>query len=179
MLDLMGPVSEHAAVGARAVAADELRHAMSHFATGVAIVTARGENGEPAGTTVNAITSLSLEPPLILVCFDLASATLRAVRSHGAFVINVLGTAHRHLAHGFAQRSGAKPWSTTSHRPGLTGTPRLDGVLMALECRVEHHLRGGDHEIVVGRVLDVETAPHRSQPLLCSGLPGSSPTRPG
>jgi flavin reductase (DIM6/NTAB) family NADH-FMN oxidoreductase RutF len=162
----MGPVYKHAAAGEREVAADELRYAMSHFATGVAIVTARGENWEPAGTTVNAITSLSLEPPLVLVCFDLASATLRAVRSHGAFVINVLGTAQGHLARGFAQRGGVRPWSTTSHRPGFTGTPRLDGVLMALECRVEHHLQGGDHEIVVGRVLDVETAPHRSQPLL-------------
>ena len=66
-------------------------HAMGHFATGVTVVTSVGADGEPVGTTANAVSSLSLDPPLLLVCFDLSSATLEAIRSHGAFVVNVLG----------------------------------------------------------------------------------------
>lgn len=139
---------------------------MSHFASGVAIVTARDEDGDLAGTTVNAITSVSLDPPLVLVCFDRASVTLRAVQSHGAFVVNVLGVEHDHLARGFAQRSGAKPWSRTLHRPGLTGSPRLRDALMTLECRVERRLDGGDHEIVIGRVLHAEAALDPGDPLV-------------
>jgi Flavin reductase like domain len=66
------------------------RDAIGHFATGVTVVTSVGPGGEPIGTTANAVTSLSLDPPLVLVCFDRASSTLEAVRAHGAFVINVL-----------------------------------------------------------------------------------------
>lgn len=162
----MGQLYGASPLAAPEVSGDELRHAMSHFASGVAIVTARGADGELAGTTVNAITSVSLEPPLVLVCFDRASVTLRAVRSHGAFVINVLGTEHGHLARGFAQRGSVKPWSRTDHRPGITGSPRLEGALVTLECQVERRLDGGDHEIVIGRVLDAEAVEGQNPPLL-------------
>jgi flavin reductase (DIM6/NTAB) family NADH-FMN oxidoreductase RutF len=81
----MTAVEESAEVGA-----SEFRQAMSHFATGVTVVTSIGDDGDPVGTTASAVTSLSLDPPLVLVCFDRASLTLRAIRSHGAFVVNVL-----------------------------------------------------------------------------------------
>src|SRR5580700_8943652 len=74
----------------RSVDATSLRHVMGHFATGVAVVTAVDDRGQPVGTTVNAITSVSLEPPLVLVCLGLTSTTLRAVRERAAFAINVL-----------------------------------------------------------------------------------------
>ena len=66
-----------------------VRQAMGHFATGVTVVTSVGDAGEPVGTTASAVTSLSLDPPLVLVCFDRASVTLQAIRAHGAFVVNV------------------------------------------------------------------------------------------
>src|ERR1700761_2576919 len=69
----------------------DLREAMGLFATGVTVVTSVGADGEPVGTTANAVTSLSLDPPLVLVCFDLKSTTLTAIRGHGAFAVNVLG----------------------------------------------------------------------------------------
>jgi flavin reductase (DIM6/NTAB) family NADH-FMN oxidoreductase RutF len=150
----------------REVAAAEFRHAMGHFATGVTIVTSVGPDGEPVGTTANAVTSLSLDPPLILVCFDRASVTLEAIITHGAFAVNVLGDRQEHLSANFARRGLAAAWDGVRHRRGRTGSPRLDDVLASLECTVEHRISGGDHEIVIGRVTDVETSPAGGAPLL-------------
>ena len=148
------------------ITATEFRHAIGHFATGVTVVTSVGPDGEPVGTTANAVSSLSLDPPLVLVCFDRASLTLTAVLAHGAFVVNVLAAPQQHLSANFARRGLAAAWDGVRHRPGRTGSPRLHGVLAALECTVEHRLPGGDHEIVVGRVRDAETAGGDAAPLL-------------
>jgi flavin reductase (DIM6/NTAB) family NADH-FMN oxidoreductase RutF len=148
------------------VSASEFRQAIGHFATGVTVVTSVGADGEPVGTTASAVTSLSLDPPLVLVCFDRTSLTLQAVRAHGAFAVNVLAAPQRHLSANFARRGLAAAWDGVRHRPGPTGSPRLDGVLAALECTVENSVPGGDHEIVVGRVHDVETSSKDAAPLL-------------
>jgi flavin reductase (DIM6/NTAB) family NADH-FMN oxidoreductase RutF len=148
------------------VSASEFRQAMGHFATGVTVVTSIGDDGEPVGTTASAVTSVSLDPPLVLVCFDRASLTLQAIRSHGAFVVNVLAAPQKQLSANFARRGLAAAWDAVRHRPGPTGSPRLHGVLAALECTVENRLPGGDHEIVVGRVQDVEISNDSAGPLL-------------
>jgi flavin reductase (DIM6/NTAB) family NADH-FMN oxidoreductase RutF len=148
------------------IGAAEFRHAIGHFATGVTVVTSIGPGGEPVGTTANAVSSLSLDPPLILVCFDRASLTLEAVRSHGAFVVNVLAAPQQHLSANFARRGLAAAWEGVRHHPGSTGSPRLHGVLAVLECTVERCLAGGDHEIVVGRVREAETAGDGVAPLV-------------
>jgi len=148
------------------VSAADFRHAMGHFATGVTVITSLGADGEPVGTTASAVTSLSLDPPLVLACFDLGSQTLRAIRGHGAFAVNVLAAAQRHLSANFARRGLAAAWDGVRHRRGRTGSPRLDDVLASLECTVEHRVSGGDHEIVIGRVTDVETSPAGGAPLL-------------
>jgi flavin reductase (DIM6/NTAB) family NADH-FMN oxidoreductase RutF len=148
------------------VSASEFRHAMGHFATGVTVVTSVDEEGDPVGTTASAVSSLSLDPPLVLVCFDLGSLTLRAIRGHGAFAVNVLSAPQQQLSANFARRGLAAAWDGVRHRPGPTGSPRLDGVLAVLECTVENSLPGGDHEIVVGRVHDVEVAYGEAAPLL-------------
>src|SRR5271166_2139153 len=128
---------------------EEFRRAVGHFATGVTVVTSVGPDGQPVGTTANAVSSLSLDPPLILVCFDRASLTLEAIRSHGAFVVNVLAAPQRELAANFARRGAEAVWAGVQHGPGPTGSPRLEGALATLECTVEHSLPGGDHEIVI------------------------------
>jgi flavin reductase (DIM6/NTAB) family NADH-FMN oxidoreductase RutF len=148
------------------VSATDFRHAIGHFATGVTVVTSIGPDGEPVGTTANAVSSLSLDPPLVLVCFDRASTTLEAICGHGAFVVNVLAAPQQHLSANFARRGLAAAWDGVRHRRGPTGSPRLDGVLAALECTVEHRIAGGDHEIIVGRVRDVETSGTDTAPLL-------------
>lgn len=155
-----------ASAGAGGVSPAVFRDAMGLFATGVTVVTSVGENGEPAGTTANAVTSLSLSPPLVLVCFDLQSATLAAIRGHGAFVVNVLGARQQHLAANFARRGLASVWDGVRHRCGRTGSPRLDGVLAHVECTVEHSLPGGDHEIIIGRVRHAATNGDGESPLL-------------
>jgi len=148
------------------LSAAEFREAMGHFATGVTVVTSVDTDGEPVGTTANAVTSLSLDPPLVLVCFDLGSLTLRAIRGHGAFVVNVLEAPQQHLSRNFARRGLAVAWDGIKHRRGPTGSPRLEDVLAALECTVEHALPGGDHEIIVGRVRHVEISANPSGPLV-------------
>ena len=148
------------------VSAEDFRDAMGHFATGVTVVTSVDSEGDPVGTTANALTSLSLDPPLLLVCFDLGSLTLRAIRTHGAFTVNVLADGHQHLSANFARRGMSAAWEGVRHQPGPTGTPRLDGVLAILECTLERQLPGGDHEIVIGRVRHTETFPRSGVPLI-------------
>src|SRR5215510_13449443 len=107
------------------VAAADFRHAIGHFATGVTVVTSVGRSGTPVGTTANAVSSLSLDPPLILVCFAQDSLTLGHVLEHGAFAVNVLGAHHHEASSAFARRGAADAWDTVEHRPGHTGAPRV------------------------------------------------------
>src|SRR6201996_4040628 len=152
--------------GQAQVSPAQLREAMGHFATGVTVVTSVGADGEPVGTTANAVTSLSLEPPLLLACFDLKSATLAAIKGHGAFAVNVLGHRQRHLSANFAKRGLAAAWEGVTHHRGRTGSPRLADVIAVIECTVEHAFPGGDHEIVIGRVRHVETNSEDATPLV-------------
>src|SRR5580704_13909683 len=144
----------------------QLREAMGQFATGVTVITSVGTDGEPVGTTANAVTSLSLEPPLVLVCFDLKSATLAAIQDYGAFAVNVLGHRQRNLSANFARRGLAAVWDEVRHQRGTTGSPRLADVIAVIECTVEHSFPGGDHEIVIGRVRHVEANGEGASPLL-------------
>jgi flavin reductase (DIM6/NTAB) family NADH-FMN oxidoreductase RutF len=164
--DLTTRAVDASRISAAEVTAADFRHVMGHFATGVTVVTSLDQYGQPVGTTANAVSSLSLDPPLVLVCFDLASVTLRAVRNHQAFVVNVLAAPQQQLSANFARRGLAADWEGIAHRPGLFGSPRLHDVLAAVECTVEHYLPGGDHEIVVGRVRAVEAGDEHASPLL-------------
>jgi flavin reductase (DIM6/NTAB) family NADH-FMN oxidoreductase RutF len=129
-----------------------VRHALGHFATGVTVVTSLGRHGAPVGTTASAVSSLSLTPPLVLVCLERSSQTLAMIREHGAFAINVLAEGQERLSANFARRGGAASWENVSYRLSERGNPHLDGVLALLDCELEHRLDGGDHEIVVGRL---------------------------
>ena len=102
---------------------EEFRRAVGHFATGVTVVTSVGPDGQPVGTTANAVSSLSLDPPLILVCFDRASLTLEAIRSHGAFVVNVLAAPQQELSANFARRGLEAAWEGVEHAPGPDREP--------------------------------------------------------
>src|ERR1700743_2860792 len=152
--------------GQAQVSPAQLREAMGHFATGVTVVTSVGADGEPVGTTANAVTSLSLEPPLVLVCFDLNSSTLGAIRPHRAFGVNVLRQRQHHLSANFAKRGLSAVWDGVTHHRGPTGSPRLADVIAVIECTVEHSFPGGDHEIVVGRVRHAESHGDGATPLL-------------
>lgn len=149
-----------------ATTADDLRTAIGHFATGVAVIASRTADGDPVGTTANAVASLSLDPPLVLVCFDRDSQTLAAVRAHGAFAINVLAAHHREVSAAFARPGAGEVWEALEHRHGASGSPHLHDALATLDCAVHEILPGGDHEIVLGRVLEAAPGAQAHEPLL-------------
>ena len=140
---------------------------MGRWATGVAVVTSRDENG-PRGATTNALTSLSLDPPLVLVALDRDSNTLRAVRASGHFCVNVLAAGQEEVARRFATKaSGEEKLAGVPHELA-EGMPVLDGVLAWLVCALEQELEGGDHAILVGRPLEADDDPD-AQPLVFFG----------
>ena len=131
------------------------RDTVGAFPTGVTIVTAAGPDG-PAGLTTNAFTSLSLDPMLVLVCFDEASRTLPVVRSAGKFAVNILRAGQEDLATLFAsKRVAAEKFAGVTHTEEH-GVPVLDDALAWLVCEAESFSDGGDHTIGVGRVVGLE-----------------------
>lgn len=139
------------------------RDTVGAFPTGVTIVTAAGADG-PAGLTTNAFTSLSLDPALILVCFDNGSRTLPVVRDAGRFAVNVLRAGQEELAAAFAsKREQAQKFAGAAHREAH-GVPVLDDALAWLVCDVQELLPGGDHTIGIGAVTALEAG--EGEPLL-------------
>ena len=130
------------------------REVLGHFATGVTIITATDE-GEPVGLAANSFTSLSLDPPLVLFCVGNSSSTWPRIEHAGTFAVNILGEGHEELSQLFATR-GADRFSQTSWHAGVSGAPVLDEAIAYLDCRLEAQYPGGDHTIVVGRVLDLD-----------------------
>lgn len=127
---------------------------MGRLPTGVTIVTASGPDG-PAGATANAVTSLSLDPPLMLACLDRGSRTLTVLRETGRFGISVLSAHQQALARAFASKaSHAEKWSQVPYSE-RDGVPILDGTVAWIACRLDGLHDGGDHEIAVGRVFDL------------------------
>ena len=122
---------------------------MGSFPTGVTVVTASGPSG-PAGLTTNAVTSLSLEPVLLLVCFDNASRTLPVVRESGRFAVNVLREGQEDVAAVFASKRVARDKFAAATHTEEHGVPVLDGALAWIVCELRELLPGGDHTIGIG-----------------------------
>jgi 3-hydroxy-9,10-secoandrosta-1,3,5(10)-triene-9,17-dione monooxygenase reductase component len=130
------------------------REVFGRFATGVAVITAAGPSGA-GGMTANALCSLSLDPLLVLVCFENRARTLPIVREHGRFAINILNSAQHAVAGLFASKlPEAEKLASVEHRLE-SGAPVIDGVLAWAVCELTELLAGGDHTIAVGRVLDL------------------------
>jgi flavin reductase (DIM6/NTAB) family NADH-FMN oxidoreductase RutF len=129
-----------------------LRDALGCFATGVTVVTCVDEAGRPAGLTVNSFTSVSLDPPLLLVCLAKSAASAAALIGASHFAVNVLQTGQRPASIRFSTRDedrfGATPWST-----GEAGAPILKDSLGVFECEQFAVYDGGDHHILVGQVI--------------------------
>ncbi len=141
----------------------EFRRALGCFATGVTVITVRDEGGKPRGMTANAFSSLSLEPPLVLVCVDHRSDTFPVIGSASAFAVNILGEDQRELSQRFA-RKGEDKFEGVAHHVGHCGAPVIDGALAVIECLVEEAHEAGDHTIFIGSVQRVEHGP--GKPLL-------------
>jgi flavin reductase (DIM6/NTAB) family NADH-FMN oxidoreductase RutF len=129
-----------------------LRDALGCFATGVTVVTCVASDGTPAGLTVNSFTSVSLDPPLLLVCLHRMAASSGALVGATHFAINVLQTGQQPASMRFATRDedrfGTTPWSR-----GEAGAPILADSLGVFECERYAVYDGGDHHILVGQVV--------------------------
>ena len=134
-----------------AIEKSELRRVMGHFATGVTVITTRNRRGDPFGLTANAVTSVSLAPPLILICVDKAADCHPCFLETEVFVVNILSEQQEHLSRRFATKGIAK-FDGVPYRAGRTGCPVLEDSAGHLECRIIRAYDGGDHTIYVAEV---------------------------
>ena len=151
----------------RVVDAATFRGVMSSFPTGVGVVTTLDESGQPRGLTCSAIASVSLNPPLMLVCVDLRSGSLRAIRHSSGFVVNFLGKNAAEVSQTFATPTGDK-FDSVDWRPNAgSGLPVLHADALAYaDCRLEREITAGDHAILIGCLRDGGVPDPSHQPLL-------------
>lgn len=140
------------------VSKDEFRRALRCFPSGVTVVTCRDAEGLPRGMTVSAFTSVSLEPPLVLVCIDRRASIHNLLVPGGHFAVNILAEGQADVSRRFATNE-AERFHGVSHFPGVTSAPVLAETLAALDCLITDAYPGGDHTIVVGRVEATEVNP--------------------
>jgi 3,4-dihydroxy-2-butanone 4-phosphate synthase len=143
-----------------------MREVMGHFATGVSVVTARDADGGPLGTTANAISSVSLDPPLLLACLARRSETLMAIRAEGRFAVNILAAEQRLHSERFAAKGVAARAHEVDFDDHNLGVPVLPGTLATIVCEVEAIHPAGDHEIVVGLAHHLERSEASTRPLV-------------
>src|SRR3990172_8457568 len=141
----------------------ELRRVMGHFPTGVTVVTTISKAGKLYGLTVNSFTSVSLVPPLVLVCVDKSAESYPCFEESKYFTVNFLAADQEDLSRRFATTGGDK-FEGVGYRMGANQAPILNRVLAYLECKVVGAYEGGDHTIYVGEVDQSET--REAKPLL-------------
>jgi flavin reductase (DIM6/NTAB) family NADH-FMN oxidoreductase RutF len=142
---------------------DQFRQVLGQFVTGVTIITAT-DGDEPVGVAANSFTSVSLDPPLVLFCVGRTSTTWPRIERARRFAVNILGEHQEDLSKLFATR-GADRFGAVEWHTGVGGSPVLHEVIAYLDCEFWAEYDGGDHIIVVGRVLDLGVT-HEAGPLV-------------
>jgi 3-hydroxy-9,10-secoandrosta-1,3,5(10)-triene-9,17-dione monooxygenase reductase component len=136
--------------------APAFKDAMSRFTTGVTIVSGL-EEGRPVGFTCQSFVSLSIDPPFVAVAPARTSTSWPRIAQTGAFCVNVLGDHQEDVCRGFAVSGGDKFDGVVWHPAPATGAPVIEGSLAWVDCRVELVHDAGDHELIIGKVLDLGT----------------------
>jgi flavin reductase (DIM6/NTAB) family NADH-FMN oxidoreductase RutF len=143
---------------------DGFRAVLGRFASGVTVVTTTDAHGQSHGMTVSAFCSLSLSPPLVLVCIDQTASMHDMLQVGSPFAVNILSAGQEALSRRFSTGDPPNRFEGIGYERGRTGVPILDDVLAWIECRVRARYAEGDHSVVVG---EVETADaHHERPLL-------------
>lgn len=137
-----------------------LRRALGCFVTGVTVVTARGVDGQPRGFTANSFTSVSLDPPLVLVCVGHETECFNVYRQCSRFAVNMLGDSQQAISVRFATEHSDR-FAGVCWREGRYGSPILEGCVASLECAVWRRFEAGDHMVLIGRVLACEDSTDR------------------
>lgn len=136
------------------VSAEDFRSALSRFASGVTVVTTKDPTGRLHGITVSAFCSVSLEPPLVLVCIEKTTGSHQSLIESGIFTVNILSNNESQLSERFASLLEDK-LNGIEHEIGSNGIPFLSNSLVNMECRLFRSLDGGDHTIFLGEVENV------------------------
>jgi flavin reductase (DIM6/NTAB) family NADH-FMN oxidoreductase RutF len=147
---------------------DVFRRVMGHFVTGVSVVTAL-DGDRPFGITVNALSSVSLQPPLVMVALDRRRFLTPIVRADGRYAVNILGEDQQALSDCFAGAPvtpGREAFCGAAWHPGPAGLPLLDGAIATLECTVVQTFSAGDHDLFIGRVDSLGSGEPEAMPLL-------------
>ena len=150
------------------IGSDTFRRVMGHFVTGVTVVSAL-DGDRPFGITVNALSSVSLEPPLVMVALDRRRFLTPIVRAAGRYAVNILSEEQQALSDCFAGapvEPGRDAFCGAAWHPGPTGLPLLDGAIATLECSVVETFSAGDHDLFIGRVDSLENELLHPMPLL-------------
>jgi flavin reductase (DIM6/NTAB) family NADH-FMN oxidoreductase RutF len=150
------------------IGSDTFRRVLGHFVTGVTVVTAL-DGDRPFGITVNALSSVSLDPPLVMVALDRRRFLTPIVRTAGRYAVNVLSEEQQALSDCFAGAPvspGRPDFCGAAWHPGETGLPLLDGAIATLECTVVQTFSAGDHDLFIGRVDALVNATRHPMPLL-------------
>jgi flavin reductase (DIM6/NTAB) family NADH-FMN oxidoreductase RutF len=140
------------------------RQALGQFATGVAVITAQGNDGQAIGMTMSSFNSVSVDPPLILFSIDRKAFSLKAMTEARGYAVNILGRDQEHLSNKFARALDDK-WAAVEHTLGHMEAPLISGALAHFECTPFAQYDGGDHVIFVGRVVKYSAHP-ASEPLI-------------
>jgi flavin reductase (DIM6/NTAB) family NADH-FMN oxidoreductase RutF len=159
-----------AATAGEAFTGKDFRAALGAFATGVTVITTRGDE-HAYGMTANAFSSVSLDPPLVLVCAKSGAEGSEHIARNGCFAVNILAGDQEPLSRYFSSKDrprGRDAFREVAHRTGATGSPILDGVAAYLDCRLHEIHSSGDHEIFIGEVLSLAVA-EGATPLLFHG----------
>lgn len=134
------------------------RRVIGNFMSGVVVITTTDDDGAARGMTVSAVSSLSLDPPMLLVCLNAASSTQEAVRRSGRFAVNILAEHQGHVAERFARPGSDDKFGDLETQPGSTGVPLLAGVLATVECRVAEVVGGGTHRVFLAEAVHAEAS---------------------
>ncbi|WP_194892410.1 flavin reductase family protein [Catenulispora pinisilvae] len=149
----------------------ELRRVFGRFATGITVVTSGGD--EPRGMTANSFTSVSLDPPMVLVCVLRDASMHETIRDSGGFAVSVLSNRQERVARHFANRDrprGRAEFDAVDHIPGpRTGAPVLPDALAWFECSLAAVYDGGDHSIFLGEIVTVGRGPDQDALLFYAG----------
>ena len=148
---------------------EAFRDVMGRFATGISVITTIDDDGLPAGITVSAMSSVSLDPPLVMVALARKRFITPVVAARGRYAVNVLRHDQQALSDCFAHapvRPGRDEFCGAAWHLGPTGLPLLEGTLGALECSVVQTFPVGDHELFIAEVDSLQTASGEADPLL-------------
>lgn len=161
-----------------AISKEDFKAVMGSFASGVTVVTTVDGDGRKWGLTVSAFSSLSLDPPLCLVCIDKRAGSLAALTGARKFAVNVLSDAQESVSNTFASRADDK-FAAVAHEAGpATGCPVFPGALAWMECELRDVVSGGDHDILIGEIRSTHTDPNAKPLLYWRGAYGDITSRP-